>query len=122
MEIITSKNASPTPEWLKIVKTNYAKNRIKQFLKQKNKKEYVERAREIIFSSLKSLKQDLKDSKDLEIQKIINQIFEKYYKNAYRDEEDLLLAIGIGNVKSEAIHSKIKQILNIPSEGSKETN
>ncbi|MFN4219350.1 MAG: TGS domain-containing protein, partial [bacterium] len=122
VEIITSKNASPTPEWLKIVKTNYAKNRIKQFLKQKNKKEYVERAKEIIFSSLKSLKQDLKDSKDLEIQKIINQIFEKYYKNAYRDEEDLLLAIGIGNVKSEAIHSKIKQILNIPSEGSKETN
>lgn len=107
VEIITSKNSFPTLEWLKIARTNYARTRIKQFLKQKNKKEYIQKAKEIITNICKINGINLAD-----IDKLTNDIFEKYYKNAYREFEDFILAIGSGNIKNESIESKIKYLIS----------
>ncbi|MCS7164746.1 MAG: bifunctional (p)ppGpp synthetase/guanosine-3',5'-bis(diphosphate) 3'-pyrophosphohydrolase [Candidatus Calescibacterium sp.] len=107
VEIIVSKNSSPTLEWLKIVKTSYARTKIKQFLKNKNKKGYVQKTYELFNNLLKNLKE--KDNINLE--DMINLIFEKYYRNAYKELEDFVLAVGAGDVKIESIEAKIKQIL-----------
>ncbi|MEN3014845.1 MAG: RelA/SpoT family protein [bacterium] len=107
VEIITSKNSSPTIEWLKIAKTSYARSRIKQFLKQKNKKQYIQKAYEILSDILKSIKENTTD-----IQNLLNEIFERYYKNAYKEMEDFVLSIGSGNIKYESIESKVKHILS----------
>ncbi len=112
VEIITSKTASPTFEWLKIVKTNYARTRIKQFLKNKNKKEYIQKANELINNIFKNITERNKGGREeITIDNILNEIFDKYYKNAYKEMEDFILAVGVGDVKIESIEAKIKQIL-----------
>lgn len=98
VEIITSKNATPNIEWLKITKTNYAKSRIKQFLKKKNKQEYIKTANDIFSETIKTLYKslNLEEIKDLpkeikeflETDKVISLIYENYYKNAFQDIED----------------------------------
>ena len=117
VEIITSKNAAPNIEWLKIVKTSYAKSRIKQFLKKKNKQEYLKIANDLINEIIKNLTKNIdyiKDiSKDLiETSGITNTLYETYYKNAFKDIEDFLIAIGFGDIKKASIESKIKSILS----------
>ncbi|MCS7243430.1 MAG: RelA/SpoT family protein [Candidatus Calescibacterium sp.] len=111
VEIVVSKNASPTLEWLKIAKTSYARTRIKQFLKNKNKKEYIQKAHELFANIIKTLKENKINKDNIDINSLIMEIFEKYYKNAYKEVEDFILAIGAGDVKSESIESKIKHIL-----------
>jgi len=47
VEIITSPNKTPSPEWLKFVKTTRARQRIKQFLKKELEKTLLERGQKI---------------------------------------------------------------------------
>lgn len=47
VEIITSKNQVPRPDWLKIVVTSKAKSRIKAFLREAEQKEYMIRKEEL---------------------------------------------------------------------------
>ncbi|MCX7871064.1 MAG: RelA/SpoT family protein [bacterium] len=119
VEIITSKNATPNIEWLKITKTNYAKSRIKQFLKKKNKQEYIKTANDIFSETIKTLYKslNLEEIKDLpkeikeflETDKVISLIYENYYKNAFQDIEDFLIAIGFGDIKRVSIENRIKE-------------
>ena len=53
VEIITSPNASPSRDWLKIVKTQQAKAKIRQWFKKANRAENVQRGKEMIAESLK---------------------------------------------------------------------
>ena len=120
VEIITSKNATPNLEWLKIAKTNYAKARIKQFLKKKNKQEYIKKANDILNEiirylykvfNLESLKEIPKEVKELiEINKLVNLVYENYYKNAFKDIEDFLIAIGFGDIKKISIENRVKEL------------
>lgn len=120
VEIITSKNATPNIEWLKITKTNYAKSRIKQFLKKKNKQEYIKTANDIFSETIKTLYKslNLEEIKDLpkeikeflETDKVISLIYENYYKNAFQDIEDFLIAIGFGDIKRVSIENRIKEL------------
>ncbi len=121
VEIITSKNATPNIEWIKIAKTNYAKSRIKQFLKKKNKQEYIKIANEVFSETIKILYRtlNLEQNKDLpkevkeflETDKVISLIYENYYKSAFKDIEDFLIAIGFGDLKRVSIENKIKELL-----------
>ena len=47
VEIITSPNASPSRDWLKIVKTQQAKAKIRQWFKKANRAENVQRGKEL---------------------------------------------------------------------------
>jgi GTP pyrophosphokinase len=110
VEIITSKNSSPTLEWLKIVKTDYARSRIKQFLKNKNKKHYIQKAINIFSSILRNYRSKGILIKD-DINVFIKKVFDRYYSGAYKEVEDFLLGLGANDVKVESIESKIKQII-----------
>ncbi len=120
IEIITSKNATPNKEWLKIAKTNYAKSKIKQFLKKKNKQQYIKIANGIFSETIKTLYKTLnleeikefpKEVKELlETDKVISLIYENHYKNAFKDIEDFLIAIGFGDLKKVSIENRIKEL------------
>jgi GTP pyrophosphokinase len=120
VEIITSKNANPNIEWLKIAKTNYAKSKIKQFLKKKNKQEYIKIANDIFNEIIKNLYKNFnleqikelpKEIKELlEFDKLVSLIYNNYYKNAFKDIEDFLIAIGFGDTKKVSIENKVKDL------------
>jgi GTP pyrophosphokinase len=49
VDIVTSNNSKgPSLDWLKIVKTNSARNKIRQYLKRENKDESVDKGREML--------------------------------------------------------------------------
>ena len=49
VEVVTSNNSTgPSMDWLKIVKSTQAKNKINQWFKQQNKEENIVKGRELI--------------------------------------------------------------------------
>ena len=71
VEIIIDKNRTPNPFWLSFVKTNKAKNRIRNFLKKEDKEEHRERWKNIMNRLLEKSWLWTFD-KDLSILKIID--------------------------------------------------
>ncbi|MDQ7824374.1 MAG: bifunctional (p)ppGpp synthetase/guanosine-3',5'-bis(diphosphate) 3'-pyrophosphohydrolase [Candidatus Eremiobacteraeota bacterium] len=53
LEIITSKHATPSLDWLKICRSNHAKNKIRQWFKKERREENIIRGKEIIEKELK---------------------------------------------------------------------
>lgn len=53
IKIMTNPNSSPNKDWLNIVKTTQAKNKIKAYFSKKDREEYVERGKELIERELR---------------------------------------------------------------------
>lgn len=54
VEILTSKNGHPSPDWLDIVKTSRARTKIKHWLRTKNYAENVEKGRDLLARALRA--------------------------------------------------------------------
>ncbi len=87
VEIITNPNKKPSPDWLKFVVTSKAKNRIKHFLRQQEKKRLIEEG--------KKLFEKIKEAVKLSKEEII-EILKKRIR--FKDEEELMVALGSGKV------------------------
>ncbi|NPA32461.1 MAG: bifunctional (p)ppGpp synthetase/guanosine-3',5'-bis(diphosphate) 3'-pyrophosphohydrolase [Aquificae bacterium] len=83
VEIITNPSKTPSYEWLGFVKTTRARNKIKQFLKQKEKEIYLNEGRRI----LEKIRQKL----GLSEEELMNRIRQRI---RFGKEEELLLALG----------------------------
>ena len=54
VDIVTSNSSKgPSPDWLKIVKTNSAKNKIRQFLKKESRPENAEKGKDLLEKAIK---------------------------------------------------------------------
>ena len=102
VEIITNQNSiGPKLNWLKIVKTNRAKNKINQWFKAANKIENVERGKELLEKEAEKKKVALKDLLDSKTQK---KILEKYN---FSEMDNFYAAIGYGAIKEEYVINKL---------------
>lgn len=102
VEIITNQNSiGPKLNWLKIVKTNRAKNKINQWFKAANKIENVERGKELLEKEAEKKKIALKDLLDSKTQK---KILEKYN---FSEMDNFYAAIGYGAIKEEYVINKL---------------
>ncbi|MBC7320913.1 bifunctional (p)ppGpp synthetase/guanosine-3',5'-bis(diphosphate) 3'-pyrophosphohydrolase [bacterium] len=114
VEILTSKSASPSLDWLSFVATTSAKNRIKQYFKRLQREENIARGREILEKELKRIQGDLPDKmKELDWAPLL-EAFE------LKDPEDLFLAVGNGEITPQQIlqvlqkTTKEEKILGLP--------
>ena len=100
VQIKTSKqSAGPSEDWLKIVKTNHAKNKIRSFLQKKEvekKQEFTERGEQIIRDELKKRGYD-KDAFD---KKKIESIVGHFQVSTY---VDLMYAIAVKSVSPVSV-------------------
>ncbi len=106
VEIITSSNSGPSRDWLKIVKTNQAKSRIKQWYKLKDKDLNVAKGKEMLEREIKKL--GYKPSEILKDEWIKN-VSNKLSINSL---EDLYASLGYGNITLSQVIGRLKEYYN----------
>ncbi|NLL81829.1 MAG: bifunctional (p)ppGpp synthetase/guanosine-3',5'-bis(diphosphate) 3'-pyrophosphohydrolase [Tissierellia bacterium] len=107
VEIITSPNSNgPSRDWLKIVKSTQAKNKIKQFFKQKDRDINIVKGKDLLEKEVKRLgfkpNDILKDEwlKNIGSKMSINSI------------DDLYASIGYGNITINQVLGKLREYYN----------
>ena len=103
VEVITSANSTgPSRDWLKIVKTPNARNRIRQFFKKERRDENIERGYEVLEKEFKRYGLPLKDSS---IDKFMEQVAKKFNQPSV---EDLIATIGYGGITPSQVVPKVR--------------
>ena len=100
VEIVTSNSQQgPSLDWLKIVKTQSARNKIRQWFKKENREENVARGREMLEDTAKRQSQQISD---LVKPEYYNVLLERLHMGSL---DDLYAAIGFGGISSgQALH------------------
>ena len=102
IEIITSQNSKgPSRDWLKIVKSTQAKNKINQWFKQERKEDNILKGKEMLANYAKLKGRTLGE---LTKPKYLEAVMRKY---GFRDWESVLAALGHGGLKEGQILNKL---------------
>ena len=102
IEIITSQNSrGPSRDWLKIVKSSQARNKITQWFKQELKEDNIVKGKEILANYCKAKGIVLQDILKPEY---IERVLTKY---GFRDWNSTLAALGHGGVKEGQVVNKL---------------
>ncbi len=102
IEILTSQNSKgPSRDWLNIVKSTQAKNKINQWFKKEFKEENIIKGKEMIASYCKTKSIVLSDILTSRYQEIVQK------KYGFRDWEAVLAAIGHGGLKEGQVVNRL---------------
>ncbi len=104
IEIITSQNSQgPSRDWLKIVKSTQAKNKINQWFKKELKEDNILKGKEMLAQYAKT-----KGSKISQFTKpaYLESVMRKY---GFRDWDSVLAAIGHGGLKEGQVFNKLNE-------------
>ena len=104
VEIVTNQNSfGPSRDWIKIVKTNKARNRIRQFLKNQDKELSANKGRELLvdyFQDHGYVANKYLDKKHIEA------ILPRF---SVRSEEALYAAVGFGEISAVAVFNRLTE-------------
>ena len=102
IEIITSQNSKgPSRDWLSIVKSTQAKNKINQWFKTELKEDNINKGKELVISYCKTKSIVLSDILKSEFTSIVMR------KYGFRDWDSVLAAVGHGGLKEGQIVNKL---------------
>ncbi|KRN88762.1 RelA/SpoT family protein [Ligilactobacillus ceti] len=108
VEILTAPNSTgPSRDWLKLVRTKKARNKIKRFFKQQDRVENIAKGHDMLY---KALVEGGYPAKDLMKPDKMAPIFEKY---SFNDNDDLYAALGFGEVTPLNIMNILTQDIRI---------
>lgn len=104
VEIITSSNSfGPSRDWINVVKTSKARNKIRQFFKNQDKELSISKGRELLqvqFQEHGCVANKYMDKKHME---------EVLQKTSYKTEEALFAAIGFGEIGAISIFNRLTE-------------
>ncbi len=107
VEIITSQNSKgPSRDWLNIVKSTQARNKISQWFKQELKEENVARGKELILDFCKSRGVN---PADISKQEYKDAIMRKY---GFHDWDSVYAAVGHGAIKEGQVVNKLLELFD----------
>ena len=92
VEIITSPGKRPSPDWLNLVVTSKARNRIRHYLRQIERERFLSEGRRIF--------DKIKESAGLGSEELLERLKRKI---SFRSEEDLYIALGSGKLTASKI-------------------
>lgn len=105
IEILTSQNSKgPSRDWLNVVKSTQAKNKINQWFKNEFKEENITKGRDLLHSYCRAKAINLSEITKPEY---MDPIMRKY---GFRDWESVLAAIGHGGLKEGQIINKMMEL------------
>ncbi len=104
IEIITSQNSKgPSRDWLNIVKSTQAKNKINQWFKTELKEDNITRGKELLIAYCKSKGIVMSDLLKPEF---ISSVMKKY---GFRDWDSIYAAVGHGGLKEGQVINKLQE-------------
>lgn len=116
IDILTSKHSyGPSRDWLKLVKTSQARNKIKQFFKRQTKEENVEKGRDAVE---KELRQSGYDPKDYLTNPHLEQVAAKLN---FSHEDDLFAAVGYNGLTPVQVANRLTEKERREREAEQET-
>lgn len=104
VEIITSPTSKgPSRDWLKIVKTAQARDKINAFFKKELKEDNIKNGKQILELAIKN--------KGLSASDILSEqnIYDVLYKFAFNNADELFAAVGYGSITSTQVVNKLIQ-------------
>ncbi len=104
IEIITSQNSrGPSRDWLKIVKSSQAKNKITQWFKQELKEDNITKGKEMLaaYCKAKGIVQS-----DIQRPEYMERVLSKY---GFRDWDSAMAAVGHGGLKEGQVVNKLME-------------
>ncbi len=105
IEIMTSQNSKgPSRDWMNIVKSAQAKNKISQWFKSEFKEENITKGRELLQSYCKSKNINIIDILKAEFQKAV------MHKYGFNDWDAVLAAIGHGALKEGQVINRMQEL------------
>ncbi len=105
IEILTSQNSKgPSRDWLNVVKSTQAKNKINQWFKNQLKEDNIVKGKELITSYCKSRSVNIQDLMKPEY---MNAIMKRY---GFRDWDSVYAAIGHGGLKEGQIINRMQEM------------
>ncbi len=115
VEIIRSSQSNgPSRDWLNIVKTSHAKNKIRQWFKKERREENIQRGREILEKEVK--RQGYNPTEILK-HKYISTILKKINQG---NEEDLYATLGYGGITLAQVVPRLKELYEKENQKQKE--
>ena len=102
VEIITSPNATPSYDWLKIAKTQQAKAKIRTWFKKANREENIQRGKDMLSEALKRQGAQLGDFTGTK--EYFEDILKKFNMS---DLDDVYASIGYGGITTGQVTNKL---------------
>ena len=107
VEILTQKEGSgPKRDWLKIVKTNSARTKIRQWFKKEKREENIVEGKAMFERDLK--KQNIRFPED-ELEEALQPIIQRHHCNSL---DDFYASIGYGGIQIWKVMPRVKEIYN----------
>ena len=105
IEILTQKEGSgPKRDWLKIVKTNSARTKIRQWFKKEKREENIVVGKNMFFAELKKAGMQFADE---DLDECMQSIYQRHY---CQNLDDFYAAIGYGGIQLWKIMPRVKEI------------
>ncbi len=101
VDIITSSNQTPSKDWLKYVKTSKAKNRIRHWVKEKEREQSLDLGKDLLEKELRKYGYSLNRALNLDSMK------ETLSELGYRSVEDMQAAVGYGKVTCNQVLTRL---------------
>ena len=107
VEVITAQTSKgPSRDWLKIVKTSEARNKIRQWFKKEKRADNIVVGKSMIEAEFKKMQRTSSDAQRAEITEVVARKF------GFEDVEDFYNAMGYGGVTASKVFVKLKDELD----------
>lgn len=103
VEIITSKHGSPSRDWLSMVKSAQAKNKIRSWFKRERRDENIEKGREMLERENRRLDIDLRL---LLKNELVEEVAKKFN---LQSADDLYAAVGYGGISVQQVIGRLRE-------------
>ena len=104
VEIVTSKNSNPSLDWLRICKSNAARNKIRAWFKKEKREENVARGRDMLKRELGRQRMDNLTSDDPLLQKVASRL-------NFVEIDDLLASLGYNETSLPQVLARLREEL-----------
>lgn len=114
IEIMTQSNASPSRDWVDIVKTSRARNKIKRYFKALDREDSIEKGQQEVANLLRENDLSVKEYMDKDhMEKILDHF-------NYRTSDELFAAIGFGDQSAIGVYNRLTLDLRKKDEAEKQ--